>query len=159
MSDQHDKTEPALKWDMREQIVFPSPDRERRLLIRTADWKRIKDCASEAAGSSRGWLLMVASALYGIGATAGLSMIPLAGVREVAPWIMPLYACIAFFSLLTAVVFTAVDCRSRSQEKRWAERLKQDMLDIESLFPTPAVESEGVQLRAETAMPGEGVGT
>jgi len=148
MSDRHDNTEPALKWDMKEQIVFPSPDREKRFPIRTADWERIKRCAKEATGSPRGWLLMVASALYGVFATAGLS-IPLARAPGVEPWVWPLYACIAAFSLLTAIVFTVLDCKSKAQEKKWGELLKQDLSDIESLFSVPIVESGAVSLRSE----------
>lgn len=148
MSEERDNSEAALRWDMREQILFPSRDREKRLPIRTADWERLKRCARQGASSPRRWLLMIASALYGVSATASLS-IPLARMASVPAWVSPLYVCVAVFSLLTAVVFTIVDCKNRADEKRWAELLEQDMSDIESPFPVHRAESEAVQLRAE----------
>jgi len=151
MSEERRTTETSLVWETHQKVLVPPDDMEGRFGIRIADWKRIRQCASEAAGSPRGWLLMGASALFGIGASTLLSLIPLAGTPGSDPWVIPLYICVGVFSLLTAIVFTALDCQERKREKRWSERLKEDMADVESMFPTPPVESEGVQLRAETA--------
>jgi len=126
----------VLNWKREEPIAVPSPDRERRMAIRYSDWKRLKRRLSQVVDQIPK-LSVVYSILFGIAATAGLSIIPIAASQDLPSWVTPLYLCVFAFSLFCGLIFVLVDRKFRSRRKSDLRDIEADMKDIEAMFESP----------------------
>jgi len=123
----------VIEWERAEKISIPSPDLERRIAIRYIDWSRCKRKIMRIKAPIPR-LHLVYSGLFGISASSVLSIITHSGSENISPWILPLYSCIFFFSLVCAIVFVIVDLKLRERRKSDLEELSEDMNEIESTF-------------------------
>ena len=135
--DQQPSSEEVLNWKREEHIAVPSPNREKRMAIRCSDWERLKRRLSRIVDPVPRPSI-VYSILFGIAASSGLSIIPIAASQGLPPWVTPLYACVCAFSLLCGGVFVWVDRKVRSGRKSELRDIEADMNDIESMFSSPA---------------------
>ncbi len=119
-----------IKFTREERVSVPSPDSERRMAIRCADWDRIKHRLSQVSDPIP-YLRVIYSVIYGIAASAGLTIIPLARTEGLLPWVIPLYSCISFFGFLCASIFVIVDRRIHSVRTSQLLDITKDMDDIE----------------------------
>ena len=131
---EHPSSEQVLNWKREEAIAVPSPDRERRMAIRYSDWLRIKRRFSVLGPVPN--LSVVYSILFGVAASSGPSIIPIAASQGLPSWVTPLYISVFAFSLLCGCVFVWVHKKFRSIRKRELQDIEADMNDIESMFET-----------------------
>jgi len=132
---QQPPSEQPLNWKREEPIAVPLPGSERRMAIRHSDWARIRRIVSRGADPVPR-LSLAYSILFGVFATAGLSIIPLALSAGLPPWVIPLYVILSVFSLLCGGVFVWLDIHLRSGKKTALEDCVDDMDDIEKMFET-----------------------
>ena len=130
---QQSSSEQVLNWKREEPIAVPSSDRERRMAIRYSDWERLKRRLSRVVDPVPR-LSVVYSILFGIAASSGLSIIPIAKSQGLPSWVTPLYACVCVFSLLCGFVFVWVDRKVRSGMESELQDIEADMNDIEDMF-------------------------
>ena len=121
-------------------VSVPSPDSERRMEIRCADWERIKSAIYEVSHPIS-WLSRASSIFFGISGTAGLSIIPLTSSQGLPPWVIPTYICSLVFTLILGVVFLVLDRQGRARRKSDLLKIKKDMESIESGLQTKGTAS------------------
>lgn len=136
MSDNN--SEPAsstITWKRDEPIYVPSSGKERRIAVRYLDWGRIKK-SLERCNQETPRLHLVYSALFGIGATSGFSLIAFAANPQanLQNWVYPLYSLVCFFSVLTGIAIAYVDRLMRKTKKSDVESIVEDMDAIEKTF-------------------------
>jgi hypothetical protein len=111
-------------------VSIPSPVTERRMGIRCADWDRLKERLSQVSNPIP-HLRVAYSVIYGIAATAGLTIIPLTMTEGLSPWVIPLYGCVCFFGVLCGSIFVWLDERIHSIRKTQISDIAKDMEEIE----------------------------
>ena len=115
-------------------VSIPSPDSERRMEIRRADWDRLKRRLSRLSHPIPK-LHLVYSVLLGIASTASLSIIPLSKSQGLPVWVIPLYWCVTIFAFICAIVFIFIDRKVQSATSSGASDIEEDMEEIEKAFP------------------------
>ena len=126
--------EQALNWQREESIAVPSRDREKRMAVRYSDWGRLTRRLSRVLATPVLKLSVVYSIFFGISASSGLSIIPIATSQGLPSWVTPLYACVCIFSLVCGCIFVYVDRRVRSGMESDIQEIRTDMKDIEASF-------------------------
>ena len=124
-----------LVWNQEQHIAPPLPGAERRMPIRYMDWERVKGRVSHM-GHPLPRLPIAYSVFFGISATAGLSLIPLASAGDLPTWVMIVYGSVTFGALGIAAVCVYLDRRLRSEARSDAAECLSDMEGIESTFPS-----------------------
>lgn len=122
-----------LNLNSSEIIYVPSPDSRKRMAIRFTDWERIKRNISMLKENTSN-LPVFYSILFGISGTSWLTIIPLYYSQGLSPWVIPLYTCIAIFSLICGSVFVWVDHFVNINKKSKIEYIESDIKDIEKVF-------------------------
>lgn len=130
---QQSSPEQVLNWKREEFIAVPSLDREKRMAIRCSDWERLKRRLSRVADPVPR-LSVVYSILFGIAATSGFSIIPIAASEDLPSWVTSLYICVCASSFLCGCVFVWIDRKVRSGKESELQDIKADMNDIEGMF-------------------------
>lgn len=130
--EQQASSKEVLNWRREEPIAVPGPDRERRMAIRYSDWKRLRRRLSRVADPIPR-LSVAYSVLFGIAASSGLSIIPIA-ISYGLSWVTSLYICICGFSLLCGCVFVWIDRKVHLARCSDLEDIEADMEEIESMF-------------------------
>lgn len=124
----------VLNWQREEDIAVPSRDREKRMAIRHSDWERLTRRLSRVLATPVLKLSVAYSILFGISASSGLSIIPIATSQGLPSWVTPLYVCVCIFSFVCGCTFVYVDRRVRSGMESDIQEIRTDMKDIEALF-------------------------
>lgn len=130
---QQSSPEQVLNWMREEAIAVPSPGRETRMAIRRSDWERLKRRLSRVVDSVPR-MSVVYSILFGIAATSGFSIIPIAASTNLPSWVTPFYVCVCAFSLFCGIVFVCIDRKVRSGKKSELQDIGSDMNEIEGMF-------------------------
>jgi hypothetical protein len=125
-----DVTSSELKFTREERISIPSSDSERRMGVRCADWDRIKKRLSQLYNPIP-HLRIAYSVVYGVAATAGLTIIPLTITEGLSPWVIPFYGCVCLFGFICATVFVFIDRRIYSIKTTQISDIIADMDDVE----------------------------
>jgi len=122
-----------LKYTREEVISISTPDRERRMGVRCADWERIKSRISKVSRPIP-WLSVAYSVLLGVFATSGLTIVTLTSTQGLSSWVVPVYACVCVSSLLLAIVLIILDRNIANKGKSDMLDIKSDMESIEKMF-------------------------
>jgi hypothetical protein len=122
-----------IKIETSRDIALPQEGSEICLAIRSADWTRIKRNLSKVIEPPN-YLLTISAILFGVSATAGLTIIPLILAAEVPPWVVPTYAATTLFSALVAVILWCLDRSVRKWRKSEVANVQSDMDEIEKFF-------------------------
>ena len=85
-----------------EQGASPDPS-EARLVIRRADWQRIR-AALNGISSARPNLGVWYALSFGVAGATGVSILPVAAARDLPAWVTPMYVCVALSSAIIAGV-------------------------------------------------------
>ena len=119
----------TVPWERQESIAVPSPGREGWFAIRASDWQRIRRRVSRAT-SRTAKLPVIYSILFGVAASSGLSIIPIASTEDLPSWVTPVYVCVCVFSFLTACVFVWFDNKNQSEKESELQHIQEDMEEI-----------------------------
>jgi hypothetical protein len=124
--------ENKLNYKKDETIYLPS--NEGCYSIRKFDWNRIKRKVIYTGEKKEVDFKLWYSILYGVGASAGLSIIPIAYTNDLPSWTKPLYIIVALFSILIAIVFTIMNSRFKNNKMVDLIEIKNEMEEVEKLF-------------------------
>ncbi len=125
-----------------ETVKMPAEQHRRSLAIRKVDWERVKRCLDGVQKPQAGistWY----SILFGVAASAGLTIIPLAFTKDLPPSVLPLYICATAASLLLAITLVRLEKSQAGREQYGLSFVKAEMSAIEDMYknvPEPDVE-------------------
>jgi len=115
-----------------ETIYLPSNDG--CYSIRKFDWNRIKRKVIYTGEKKEIDFKLWYSILYGIGGSAGLSIIPITFTKDLPDWTKPLYIIISIFSVLIAILFTIMNSRFKKNKEVDLIEIKNEMEEVEKMF-------------------------
>ncbi len=76
-------------------ISIPSPDSDREMAIRCADWKMLEKRLTATSNPPKNYSTLYGT-LFGLSGSAVLSLIPLANTKDLPAWVLPSYGAFAF---------------------------------------------------------------
>lgn len=123
--------ETKLNITISEQIALPARGTERRLAIRQSDWSRIQR-RMKSAKQPLPWLQIAYSILFGISATAAVSIVSVVQANGLAAWVTPGYIIGTIAALVLALIVLALDVKTNSQVVSEIEDCIDDMAEIEA---------------------------
>lgn len=124
----------VLTYTRTDSVALPQLAAEMRFAIRKLDWERLKRCVGrcekEESANLAGWYFCC----FGIGGSAGVSILPLTIATGVSSWVVPAYWCVTVFATALGIVLMLIDRRFSRERKGRVEELRVDMTDIEAGF-------------------------
>lgn len=121
------------------EISIPSPDSDRGMAIRCADWKRLEKNLAYVSNPPKDYSALY-SALLGFSGSAWLSLIPFAITKNLPAWVMPSSIALAATSLFCGIFVVVLGRDQRKTRKTMLTALLDDVTEIGSRFaigPTP----------------------
>lgn len=125
--------ENKLNYTKDETVYLPSDDG--CYSIRKFDWNRIKRKVCNFGQKENIDFKLYFSILYGVGASAGFSIIPITFSDNLPVWVTPLYILITFFSIGIAIVLTVMDTKMKKNREIDIEEIEAEMNEVEKMFP------------------------
>lgn len=125
------------------EISIPSLDSDREMAIRCADWKMLQKRLTAATALPKDYSNLV-SALFAIGISAFLYLIPLAFTKDIPSWALWAYGAFAATFSLCGIFAFFLSRDYRKIRKTIITDLLDDVRDIEGRFtlgPTPGRQS------------------
>lgn len=115
-------------------ISIPSPDSDREMAIRCADWKRLEKRLTDLSDSPKSYSTLY-GILFGLSGSAGLTLIPLGFTTDLAAWVLPLYGIFALGSLFCGIFTVYLSRDQRRTRQSMMTTLLDDVRDIGNRFP------------------------
>lgn len=115
-----------------ETVYLPSDDG--CYSIRKFDWNRIKERITSFGQKKNIDFSKFSSILYGVGFSAGLSIIPINLADNVPSWVNPFYVSITFFSIVVAILFTIIDSKTKKNNEIDIKEIEKEMVAVEKMF-------------------------
>lgn len=103
--------------------------------IRKFDWSRIKRKIDNTGKKDNVDFKLFYSILYGVGGSAGLSILPIAYADNLPSWVTPFYVIISFFGIGLAIVLTVMDSKLNKNKDIDLTEIKAEMEEVERMFP------------------------
>lgn len=130
---QNSMEENKLNYKKDETVYLPSDDG--CYSIRKFDWSRIKRKVDNTGKKNNVDFKLFYSILYGVGGSAGLSIIPIAFADNLPNWVTPLYIIITFFSIGVAIILTVMDSKVQKNKEIDLNEIITEMDEVEKMFP------------------------
>lgn len=125
----------AVNWDRSEAITVPDKTRDRKVRMRVADWKRIKNCLNDVKLPFP-WIPKVYSAAFSIGFAFGIATLSLLlSGSTLKPWIWVTGVCLTIFPSIVGWIFYKLHSQNHKTENTSIASIIKDMEEVESLFP------------------------
>lgn len=125
--------EKKLNYKKDETVYLPSDDG--CYSIRKFDWSRIKRKIDNTGTKDNIDFKLSYSILYGVGVSAGLSIIPIAYADNLPSWVTPLYEIISIFGIGLAVILNVMDNKLDKNKNIDLTEIKEEMEEVEKMFP------------------------
>jgi hypothetical protein len=122
------------KFNYKKDEIVYLPSDDGCYSIRRFDWNRIKGKVISFGQKRNISFNTISSILYGIGGSAGLSIIPINMADNVPAWINPFYGLITFFSILVAIIFTIIDSKTKKNNHIDIKEIEKEMEAVEKMF-------------------------
>lgn len=125
--------EKKLNYKKDETVYLPSDDG--CYSIRKFDWSRIKRKIDNTGSKDNVDFKLSYSILYGVGGSAGLSILPIAYAENLPRWVTPLYVIISIFGIGTAFILNVMDNKLDKNKDIDLTEIKEEMEEVEKMFP------------------------
>lgn len=125
--------EKKLNYKKDETVYLPSDDG--CYSIRKFDWSRIKRKIDNTGSKDNVDFKLSYSILYGVGGSAGLSILPIAYAENLPSWVTPLYVIISIFGIGTAFILNVMDNKLDKNKDIDLTEIKEEMEEVEKMFP------------------------
>ena len=148
-------TNKSLNWKPDIPIAVPSDDH--LIAIHDSDWQRLRRHATYIQPKVHN-LSTCYSILFGVAASTGPSVIPIAISNDLPSWVTPLYLIVFLSSLFLAIVLVIVNGQLKRITTSQVEDLANDMKDIDSRLhrtSSPPHDPSTAPPPAGLALPGE----
>jgi hypothetical protein len=130
-------------------ISIPSPDSDREMAIRCADWTMLERRLSSLLIPPKDYSNLY-SALFGIGGSALLYLIPLAFTKDIPAWVLWLYGTFTAIFLLCGAFTFFLSRDYRNTRNTMMTALLEDIKEIGSRFTPGSI--PGGQIIDETVV-------
>lgn len=114
-------------------ILYPSPEKEARILMRKADFDRLKRLLVNIRPEPK-FLRTTYAICFGVAGTALFSIYPIHKIPQKSPWLLPIYICSMGFALLLAIILLCVDKNLTKSKTIDIKLIQEDMEEIEEGF-------------------------
>jgi hypothetical protein len=122
-------------------ISIPSPDSDREMAIRCADWKMLETRLTAALNPPKDYSALYGT-LFGLSGSAGLSLIPLSITKDLPAWVLPAYGAIAVACLFCGIFTVFLSRDQRKTRKTMMTILLDDVREIGSRFAPGPTQGE-----------------
>jgi hypothetical protein len=123
----------CVQVQMDRKISIPSPDSDREMAIRCADWKMLERRLTAASDLPKDYSTLY-GILFGLSGSAWLSLIPLAITKDLPAWVLPSYGALAFASLLCGIFTVFLSRDQRRTRRTMMTALLDDVKEIGGRF-------------------------
>jgi len=130
---QHSST---LQVATQRNISMPSPDSDREMAIRCADWKRLERSLTQASDPPKEYSTLY-GILFGLSGSAGLSLKPIAMSKDLPTWVLPAYIAFTVACLFCGIFVVFFSRGQRKTRMRLISDLLDDVREIGSRFVPP----------------------
>jgi len=120
-------TPEEVSWDRKDRIFVPTNG---FFALRTLDWIRIRRDLLLIT-TPIPWLRIIYPLLIGVGITTGLSLLIIPSTENISPYVIPLYQCVTFFSIVISIVFILLDRQIHKRQQIDVKNIILYMKDIE----------------------------
>jgi hypothetical protein len=126
----------SLELDFPTKVGLPAADRGYMLAVRVVDWDRIR-ARVDAVGSTtaRDVFLGLAFGFAAVAATAGVAVLPLIGVKNLNPAVIPALLVVLIGGLIAAAVSAAAFRVVGERQTAMASDIVLEMDEIKDSFP------------------------
>lgn len=114
-------------------ISIPSPDSDLEMAIRCADWKMLERRLNSLLVPTKNYSNLY-SALFGIGGSALLYLIPLAFTKDIPAWVLWLYGAFTSIFLICGAFIFFLSRDYRKTRNTMLTALLEDIKEIGSRF-------------------------
>jgi hypothetical protein len=123
-------------------ISMPSPDSDRAMAIRCADWKMLERRLNAAALDPPKDYSTLYGIFFGLSGSAWLSLIPLTIIKDLPTWILPSYIAFASACLFCGIFVFIFNRDKRKTRKTMMTALLDDVREIGSRFTPGPTQGE-----------------
>ena len=131
----------AVKRD--EYIVVPPAEHDRRLAVRYRDWERLQEDVRGAGKPEQGFLAVLWPLSFGMAATSGFSIMPMATAEHLPAWLVPFYALATVFGVALGCVFFLLDWRYGKTVRGKLQSIAEEMRRIGGVLAEPEAHMKG----------------
>ena len=122
------------RWIDPDQFIEPDKDKERRIVLRRADWSRLtRKVGTVVLPVPK--LQVAYCILIGAAVTAGSSIVPIYFSSGLPSWVTRLYVCSSLLLGFVARLLIGLHWGYHSKKKSEVKDVKLDMQEIEDQFP------------------------
>ncbi len=119
-------------------ISIPSPDSDREMAIRCADWKMLEKRLTTASDPPKDYSTLYGT-FFGLSGAAWLSLVPLAFTKDLPTWILPAHTAFAVACLFCGIFTVVVNRDQRNTRKTMMTALLDDVKEIGNRFTPGAI--------------------
>jgi hypothetical protein len=105
------------------------------MAIRCADWKRLKRSITEASDPPKDYSTLY-GIFFGLSGSAWLSLIPLAIIKDLPVWVLPVYIAFAVTFLICGILTVYFSRVLRGTRRTRMTALLEDVTEIDKGFPS-----------------------
>lgn len=127
---------------MNRKISIPTPDSDREMAIRCADWKMLERRLVIASDPPKDYSSMYWF-LFGLSGSAGFSLIPLAATKDLSAWVLPSFGALTVVFLLCGIFAAFLTRDLRRTRKTIMTTLLDDVKEIGARFTFEPTQSQG----------------
>lgn len=114
-------------------ISIPSPDSDREMAIRCADWKMLEKRLIAASDPPKNYSTLY-GIFFGLSGSASISLMPLAITKDLPAWVLPSYIAFAVACLFCGIFVVIYSRDQRKTRKTTMTALLEDIKEIGSRF-------------------------
>jgi hypothetical protein len=133
-------------------ISIPSPDSDREMAIRCADWKRLERGLTQASDPPKEYSTLY-GILFGLSGSAGLSLKPLAMTKDLPNWVLPAYIVFTVACLFCGLFVVFFSRGQRRTRMKMISDLLDDVREIGSRFVPPEMQDGQIVDAEEHELP------
>jgi len=123
-------------------ISIPSPDSDRVMAIRWADWKRLERSLTNALDPPKDYSTLY-GVFFGLSGSAFLSLISLAIIKDLPAWVLPSYIGFALIPLACGILTVYFSRLLRGTRRTMITDLLEEVREIGKTFsPGPTQDGE-----------------
>lgn len=125
------------------EISIPSPESDRLMSIRCADWNMLQRRLTAASDSPKDYSTLYGT-LFGLSGSAFITLIPIGMTKDLPSWIIPAYWIFAFAFLFCGIFTVIISRDQRKLRKTAMTNLLEDFKEISERYTLTSIQGEQI---------------